>query len=52
MIKLAQASPNVILINIIYRMNKHNMLAIYFIAIIAIGKTASISLAFITNKNE
>jgi len=52
MIDIAQASPSVILINATYRTNKYNLLAVHFQIVTPIGKTASISLIFITNKEE
>lgn len=52
MIDIVQASPSVILIDATYRTNKYNLPAIHFQAVTPIGKTASISLAFVTNEEE
>ncbi len=52
MINITQASPDVILINTTYRTNKYNLPGIHFIAITAVGMTASIGLALVTNEKE
>lgn len=52
MIDIAQASPSVILIDATYRTNKYNLPAVHFQTVTPIGKTASISLAFVTNEEE
>ena len=52
MIDITQASPDVILINATYWINKYNLPGIHFMAITAIGITVSISLALVTNKKE
>ena len=52
MINIAQASPDVILINTTYRTNKYNLPGIHFMAITAVGMTASIGLALVANEKE
>ena len=52
MIDITQASPDVILINATYWMNKYNLPGIHFMAITAVGMTVSIGLALITNEKE
>ncbi len=52
MIDIAQASPDIILINATYRMNKYNLPGIHFMAVTAVGMTVSISLALVANKKE
>ena len=52
MINIAQASPDVILINATYRTNKYNLPGIHFMAVTAVGMTASIGLALVANEKE
>ncbi len=52
MINIAQASPSVIIVDATYRINKLNLPAVHFQAVTSIGKTASITLAFIINEEE
>ena len=52
MIDIAQASPSVIIIDATYHTNKLNLPAVHFQAVTLIGKTTSIALAFIMNKEE
>ena len=52
MIDIAQASPSVIIIDATYHTNKLNLPAVHFQAVTLIGKTTSITLAFIINEEE
>jgi hypothetical protein len=52
MIDIAQASPDVILIDATYRTNKYNLPGIHFMAVTAVGMTASIGLALVANEKE
>ena len=52
MINITQASPDVILINTTYQTNKYNLPGVHFMAVTAVGITASISLALVANEKE
>ena len=52
MIDIALTSPDVILINATYRMNKYDLPGIHFMAVISVGLTASIGLAFVANETQ
>ncbi len=52
MIDIALASPDVILINATYRTNKYDLPGIHFMAVISVGLTASIGLAFVANETQ
>ena len=52
MIDIAQASPDVILIDATYWTNKYNLPGIHFMAVTAVGMTASIGLALVVNEKE
>ena len=51
-ITLAQASPEVLLIDATYRTNRYNMPCIHFMTVTSIGRTASIGLAFVAAENS
>ena len=51
-ITLAQASPEILLIDATYRTNKYNMPCIHFMTVTSIGRTASIALAFVAGETS
>jgi MULE transposase domain len=52
MISLAQSSPEVLLIDATYKVNKYNMPCIHFMTTTSIGRTASVALAFVASEEE